>query len=116
MTKLLLSLTALAVLAGCGKDLCVAGIGECKVKEPNPITGKLEMTAPVSKLAMTSRTTLTIKGGQAPYTVMIMSGGGSLAADTATTVIFQAPNFPGAVVIKATDETKAVSQVALIVE
>lgn len=116
------------VLAGCGKDVCIMGQGDCHVyHHPTPPTRpSLTMTSSVRRVSVTRPATLTVSGGKPAYRWEIVSGAGTLVPGAATqgrdalgrpiwsgTAVYTAPVATGKATIRATDTDGAQAQIEL---
>lgn len=75
----------------------------------------ITITPSVSTVALTGSVQLTAAGGTAPYTFLILSGGGSFTSTASSSAIYQAPNYTGTIQIQATDSLSRSGTVSLTV-
>ena len=113
--RVVVSLAFLGLLAGCGREVCVMGIGDCNEK---PITttqsGKFEVTADKTRVEPGNTITLTVRGGRAPFRYSLVEGDGRIENKTGNTAVFTASSKLGVVLIRVRDDRDEVVEIPIL--
>jgi len=117
-TLLVSSVAGLVLLAGCGQDFCVLGLGPCTApRQPhsdNPTTtDPLKFSSPPAYVYTSERVTFAVTGGNKPYRFSIATGAGLIHQ---TTGEFLAPTIAGPVGVRVTDAAGKTRDYAIMVE
>lgn len=106
------------VLAGCGQDYCVLGMGPCqggKDKPPNPVLESLVLVTPPSYVLVNETVTFVTTGGTPPISFTITQGGGTLTALSDRSARYVAPPRTGPVSILLKDANSKTLEWAFVV-